>query len=139
MVIYDRSNYDSLVCAALQKYHILENDADAEVVGLVEDGENKLEPLHITLRYNQVKRILGCEISADRCNNILENLGFEKLGGNDAAAKFAVPSFRAYDVTREIDLIEEYETEILDYDKPGTRGEMPLVNSYSTIATVNNL
>ena len=68
------------------------------------------------MRYNQVKRILGCEISADRCINILENLGFKKLGGNDAAAKFLVPSFRAYDVTREIDLIEEI-ARINGYDK----------------------
>ena len=102
--------------ALMRAMQLLVQYADAEVIGLVEDGENKLEPLEITLRYNQVKRILGCEISADRCNNILENLGFEKLGGNDAAAKFAVPSFRAYDVTREIDLIEEI-ARINGYDK----------------------
>ena len=107
---------ESVKPALMRAMQLLVQYADAEVVGLVEDGENKLEPLHITLRYNQVKRILGCEISADRCNNILENLGFEKLGGNDAAAKFAVPSFRAYDVTREIDLIEEI-ARINGYDK----------------------
>ena len=90
--------------------------AEAEVIGLVEDGENKLEPIEITLRYNRIKRILGCDISHDRCINILENLGFKKLGGNDAAVKFLVPSFRAYDVTREIDLIEEI-ARINGYDK----------------------
>lgn len=102
--------------ALMRAMQLLVEYADAEVVGMVEDGENKLEPLEITLRYNQVKRILGCEISSDRCDNILENLGFEKLGGNAAAAKFAVPSFRAYDVTREIDLIEEI-ARINGYDK----------------------
>ena len=102
--------------ALMRAMQLLVEYADAEVVGMVEDGENKLEPLEITLRYNQIKRILGCEISADRCINILENLGFKKLGGNDAAAKFAVPSFRAYDVTREIDLIEEI-ARINGYDK----------------------
>lgn len=102
--------------ALMRAMQLLVQYADAEVIGLVEDGENKLEPLDITLRYNQVRRLLGCEISAERCNNILENLGFEKLGGNDAAAKFAVPSFRAYDVTREIDLIEEI-ARINGYDK----------------------
>lgn len=102
--------------AQMRAMQLLVQYADAEVVGLVEDGENKLEPLDITLRYNQVRRILGCEITADRCNNILENLGFKKLGGNDAAAKFLVPSFRAYDVTREIDLIEEI-ARINGYDK----------------------
>lgn len=102
--------------ALMRAMQLLVEYADAEVVGMVEDGENKLDPIEITLRYNQIKRILGCEISADRCINILENLGFKKLGGNDAAAKFLVPSFRAYDVTREIDLIEEI-ARINGYDK----------------------
>lgn len=102
--------------ALMRAMQLLVEYADAEVVGVVEDGENKLEPLEITLRYPQIKRILGCEISSDRCDNILENLGFKKLGGNAAAAKFLVPSFRAYDVTREIDLIEEI-ARINGYDK----------------------
>lgn len=102
--------------ALVRAMQLLVEYADAEVVGVVEDGENKLEPLEITLRYPQIKRILGCEIASDRCDNILENLGFKKLGGNAAAAKFLVPSFRAYDVTREIDLIEEI-ARINGYDK----------------------
>ncbi len=102
--------------ALMRAMQLLVEHADAEVIGMVEDGENKLEPIEITLRYPQVKRILGCEIAPERCDNILENLGFEKLGGNAAAAKFAVPSFRAYDVTREIDLIEEI-ARINGYDK----------------------
>ena len=81
--------------------------ADAKVEGVVETGNNKLEPIEITLRYPQIKRILGVEIAPEKCDSILEKLGFEKLGGNALAAKFLVPSFRAYDVTREIDLIEE--------------------------------
>ena len=102
--------------AQLRAMQLLVEYADAEVAGMAEAGENVLPPTEITLRYNQIKRILGCEISADKCINILENLGFKKLGGNDAAAKFAVPSFRAYDVTREIDLIEEI-ARINGYDK----------------------
>lgn len=102
--------------ALMRAMQLLVEYANAEVVGVVEDGENKLEPIEITLRYAQIKRILGCEIAPERCINILENLGFKKLGGNDAAAKFLVPSFRAYDVTREIDLIEEI-ARINGYDK----------------------
>jgi len=102
--------------ALMRAMQLLVEYADAEVIGMVEDGQNKLEPIEITLRYNQIKRILGCEIASDRCINILENLGFKKLGGNDAAAKFAVPSFRMGDVTREIDLIEEI-ARINGYDK----------------------
>jgi phenylalanyl-tRNA synthetase beta chain len=114
---YERGvDIEAIKPALIRAMQLLVDYAEAKVIGVVEDGENKLEPIEITLRYNQIKRILGCDISAERCINILENLGFKKLGGNDAAAKFLVPSFRAYDVTREIDLIEEI-ARINGYDK----------------------
>ena len=102
--------------ALLRAMQLLVEYADAKVEGIVEAGDNRLEPIEITVRYAQVKRILGCEIAPERCDSILENLGFKKLGGNVAAAKFIVPSFRAGDVTREIDLIEEI-ARINGYDK----------------------
>lgn len=102
--------------ALMRAMQLLVELADAEIEGVVEAGRNELEPLEITLRYAQIKRILGCEITPQKCVSILEKLGFSKLGGNDAAAKFLVPSFRAGDVTREIDLIEEI-ARINGYDK----------------------
>ena len=105
--------------------------ADAEIEGVVEAGKNELEPIEITLRYAQIKRILGCEIAPDKCISILEKLGFKKLGGNELAAKFLVPSFRAGDVTREIDLIEEI-ARINGYDKITTT--LPNKNSTPEIS-----
>ena len=102
--------------ALMRAMQLLVELADAKIEGVVEAGNNKLESIEITLRYAQIKRILGCEIAPEKCISILENLGFENLGGNTAAAKFAVPSFRAGDVTREIDLIEEI-ARINGYDK----------------------
>lgn len=102
--------------ALMRAMQLLTEYAEAQIEGVVDTGKNKLEPAEITLRYSEVKRILGVEIAPDRCINILEKLGFKKLGGNDSAAKFLVPSFRAYDVTREIDLIEEI-ARINGYDK----------------------
>ena len=93
--------------ALMRAMQLLVELADAKIEGVVEAGCNELEPIDITLRYAQIKRILGCEIAPEKCITILENLGFEKLGDNAAAAKFRVPSFRSNDVTREIDLIEE--------------------------------
>lgn len=93
--------------ALMRAMQLLSELAEAKVVGVVEDGDNKPETIEITLRFPQVTRILGCEIEASKCISILEKLGFELLGKNEVAAKFAVPSFRANDVTREIDLIEE--------------------------------
>ena len=114
--------------ALMRAMQLLVELADADIEGVVEAGKNKLEPIEITLRYAQVKRVLGCEIASEKCITILEKLGFKKLGGNELAAKFAVPSFRADDVTREIDLIEEV-ARINGYDKitptlPG-KNEMP--------------
>ena len=102
--------------ALMRAMQLLVELADAKVEGVVETGNNVLEPVEITLRYPQIKRILGCEIPAERCCNILENLGFEKLGGNELAGKFKVPSYRVNDVYREIDLIEEI-ARINGYDK----------------------
>lgn len=93
--------------ALMRAMQLLAELADAKVVGIVEDGENELEKTEITLRFSQVKRVLGCEIENSKCISILEKLGFKVLGKNESAAKFEVPSFRVNDVTREIDLIEE--------------------------------
>src|SRR5699024_9221143 len=93
--------------ALLRAMQLMVELADAKVDGIVETGENKLPEIDITLRFNQIKRILGTEIPAERCIEILERLWFELLGNNETSAKFKVPSFRMVDVYREIDLIEE--------------------------------
>lgn len=109
-------NIETTKAALLRAMQLLTELADAKVEGIVETGNDKLENLEITLRFNQIKRILGCEIPAERAIEILENLGFEMLGKNEIAAKFNVPGFRVNDVTREIDLIEEI-ARINGYDK----------------------
>lgn len=93
--------------ALMRAMQLLTELADAKVVGIVEAGDNKIEKPQITLRFSQVKKVLGCEIDNAKCISILEKLGFTLLGKNESAAKFEVPSFRVNDVTREIDLIEE--------------------------------
>ncbi len=102
--------------ALYRAMQLLVDFADAKVVGITETGVNKLPEVDITLRFNQIKRMLGCEIPASKCIEILENLGFELLGKNDLAAKFRVPGFRINDVTKEVDLIEEV-ARINGYDK----------------------
>ena len=102
--------------ALVRAMQLLTELADAKSEGIAEAGCNKVETPEITLRYSQIKRILGAQVTPMRCDEILENLGFEKLGGNDNAAKFKIPSWRAYDVSREIDLIEEV-ARINGYDK----------------------
>lgn len=127
--------------ALMRAMQLLSELADAKVVGVVEAGKNELEKTEITLRFSQVKRILGCEISGEKCITILEKLGFKLLGKNESAAKFEVPSFRANDVTREIDLIEEI-ARINGYDKIAptlpSKNQAPVISlEEKTLAKIN--
>ncbi|OGI00798.1 MAG: phenylalanine--tRNA ligase subunit beta [Candidatus Melainabacteria bacterium GWF2_32_7] len=107
---------ESVKPALLRAIDLLVELADAKICGISETGDNKLPDIEITLRFNQIKRILGIEIPGNKCIQISEHLGFELLGKNDFSAKFLVPSYRVNDVTREIDLIEEI-GRIYGYDK----------------------
>lgn len=105
---YERGIDIEMVAPAMARsIELLEKYADAKFMGVSKTGNDKLETVEITLRNSEIKRILGVEIPQERSIEILQNLGFELLGKNEMAAKFAVPSYRMQDVTREIDLIEE--------------------------------
>lgn len=117
--------------------------ADAQFEGVVETGSDEVPNIEITLRFSQIKRVLGCVIPAERCIEILSGLGFELLGKNDMAAKFRVPGFRINDVTREIDLIEEI-ARINGYDKimptiPKNKQAPEKAEEASLLQTVNEL
>ncbi len=60
----------------------------------------------LTLRFSQIKRILGIEIPKEKVHQILDSLGFVMIGENQTEMMVRVPAHRP-DVTREIDLIEE--------------------------------
>ena len=102
--------------ALMRAIQLLTEYADAKIEGIAEAGNNKPKEIDITLRFNQIKRILGIEIPREKCIEILSNLGFELLGKNEAAAKFKTPSYRINDVMQEEDLIEEI-ARIYGYDK----------------------
>ncbi|HET7572951.1 MAG TPA: phenylalanine--tRNA ligase subunit beta [Gaiellaceae bacterium] len=68
----------------------------ADVLGALPERQR------IVLRPGRTDAVLGLEVPAERQAAILESLGFERDG--DA---FVVPTWRARDVTREIDLVEE--------------------------------
>lgn len=60
------------------------------------------EPAVVPLRPARTNEVLGLEVDAGRQADILGRLGFEPDDGG-----FRVPTWRARDVTREIDLVEE--------------------------------
>jgi phenylalanyl-tRNA synthetase beta chain len=74
--------------------------------GTIDVGGPGPEPQPITLRPEHVNRLLGSEIPAPRCSEILASLGFAVTDGADELS-VTPPHFRRRDVTREVDLIEE--------------------------------
>ena len=129
----------------MRAMQLLVEYADAKIEGIVSTGLNSdnLDTPEITLRFNQVSKLLGCTIESERCSEILERLGFEYLGGNEIAAKYKVPSFRMNDVTREVDLIEEI-ARINGYDKiaptlPNKSGSPEISVEEKFISNIHNV
>ncbi len=76
------------------------------VPGTIDEAAEVPERHRLRLRHERVARLLGMEISPDQCAEYLERLDFEvDRDGDDLEA--TVPVHRHYDVTREVDLIEE--------------------------------
>lgn len=87
--------------------HLLVEIAGGEVGPIIEaQSEKQLpKPTQITLRFNQIERLLGLEIDKPRVENILTALGCT-VSAEKNAWMVTVPSFR-FDITQEVDLIEE--------------------------------
>jgi phenylalanyl-tRNA synthetase beta chain len=76
------------------------------VPGTIDVAAEGPAPRRLTLRASRVSGLLGMEISQDEQRTYLERLGFEaEPAGEDL--EVVVPPDRHYDVTREVDLIEE--------------------------------
>jgi phenylalanyl-tRNA synthetase beta chain len=67
---------------------------------------NEIRQAEIILRYERVKDMIGKEIDVDVIHNILNALGMEISPFDERSIRVKVPTNK-FDVTREIDLIEE--------------------------------
>jgi phenylalanyl-tRNA synthetase beta chain len=76
--------------------------AGARWTGAVDVQAKLPEPQVIALRPERTNAVIGLEVDADEQAAILGKIGFERTGKG-----FRVPTWRARDVTREIDLVEE--------------------------------
>jgi phenylalanyl-tRNA synthetase beta chain len=61
----------------------------------------------LSLRLARVEQILGVPFTGDRVRALLEPLGFGVGDESDGVLPVEVPGFRSWDVTREVDLVEE--------------------------------
>ncbi len=65
------------------------------------------EPYSLKLRLARVEHVLGVAIGSDQIEGLLAPLGFGVAAGGEGELVVTVPGHRSYDVTREVDLIEE--------------------------------
>ena len=89
-------------CAEL----VLETAGGALHPGVIDVGAKRPERSTITLRLDQIPRVLGITIDRQEVERILKALGLEPIGSIDSRLTFRPPSWRS-DLEREIDLIEE--------------------------------
>jgi phenylalanyl-tRNA synthetase beta chain len=61
----------------------------------------------VDLRLSRIEHLLGVPFESEYVTQLLSPLGFAVEGETDGVLHVRVPGFRSYDVTREVDLIEE--------------------------------
>jgi phenylalanyl-tRNA synthetase beta chain len=82
--------------------------AGGEVDGPVLDCRPvDFEPPIVPLRVSRAEHLLGIFFEAADLRRLLTPLGFEVVDQADDTLQVRVPGYRSYDVTREVDLIEE--------------------------------
>lgn len=65
------------------------------------------EPAVVPLRLARIEHVLGVPFTAAQVRELLEPLGFVLADEDEETLRWRIPGFRALDVTREVDLIEE--------------------------------
>ncbi len=99
--------------------------------GVIWAGEpSEVSRPEVSLRFDQVPRILGIDVPSDEIVGILERLGLTTVSSDDSSASFQPPPWRR-DLTREIDLVEEV-ARIWGYDKIPEDNRVPLTLSQPT-------
>jgi phenylalanyl-tRNA synthetase beta chain len=96
--------------AAVLASRLMVDLTGAELASSVDVHDGLPERPVVTLRPERASRLIGLEVPADEQRGILTRLGFEVTDDFRAT----VPTWRARDVTREIDLVEEVARAVLD-------------------------
>ncbi|MGB0544302.1 MAG: phenylalanine--tRNA ligase subunit beta [Longimicrobiales bacterium] len=82
--------------------------AGGELTGPILDCcPGPFESTVVDLRLARIERVLGIPFESGYVESLITPLGFAVEGETDGVLHVRVPGFRSYDVTREVDLIEE--------------------------------
>lgn len=83
--------------------------------GAIDVYPEKIEHATVSLSRKRLTSIIGIDIKSEDILSITKGLGFETVSSSDNVFSFSVPTYR-FDITREIDLIEEI-ARLYGYDK----------------------
>ncbi|WP_291103956.1 MULTISPECIES: phenylalanine--tRNA ligase subunit beta [unclassified Flavobacterium] len=89
--------------AALLIQEVAGGEITSDIIGIY---PKKIEDFSVVLNFNNVKKIIGQELSKEIIKNILASLEIKINSVSDAGLGLIIPSYRV-DVQREIDVIEE--------------------------------
>jgi phenylalanyl-tRNA synthetase beta chain len=98
--------------------------------GLIDVGGAPAARGPITLRFGQLKRVLGIDVEAKTARQILTALGNQEQKHDKQRVEVIPPSWRG-DIAREIDLVEEV-ARIHGYDKIPEDVRVPMAPSHRT-------
>ncbi len=94
--------------ALIRCARVIQAVAGGEVEGpVLDEAEHRHHPARLTLRPERVERVLGVGFDESSIRSLLEPLGFTVESSTGGALSVGVPGWRSWDVTREVDLIEE--------------------------------
>jgi phenylalanyl-tRNA synthetase beta chain len=111
---------------------ILELAGGELAAGVLDAGEKPKPREPITLRFAQLKRVLGIDVPAVEAREILAALGNQEQQADTSQVTVVPPSWRS-DLTREIDLVEEV-ARVHGYDKIPEDVSVPMATSHRTEA-----
>jgi phenylalanyl-tRNA synthetase beta chain len=96
--------------------------------GVIDVGRKPVERPSVTLRFSQLKRILGIEVPQDEARRILTALGNREVQADAQHVEVIPPTWRR-DLDREIDLVEEV-ARVHGYDKIPEDASVPMFPSH---------
>jgi len=111
--------------------------------GVLDVWNAPYRPRTVSLRIPRMNQVLGTAIETDEARAILERLGFAPMAKTEPGEVIvSVPPFRAGDVQREIDLIEEV-IRIRGYDKIPENATLPItvgpVSKFEQVSRITRL